>query len=384
MEIISIDVHAKKDSLVFDGEQIRNYNVADLRSYVKSIKAGKEQVIIIVNAPLTGYVEEFDKVTVFSPTVIRGIEYFFSQKEFGYSMTRVPGVHITAYSSLAYWTIVQNVFNLNLARGTHATKFVPVFGKEQVSHTHVNLVETHSNVALWLLADEKASWNLADKRTDFKKFRDAFCDAQPIPVPAKSFAHMRAARNAHEFDCIFSYLLIYLWHTKGLDFAILGNKYTGGLLLPFDDSLLASFRRFAQRTYRGQLQPIAKTLSKKERAALNARLYDLGRELEKKSLHAGSKDPEACTATNHAFSRAKERLGLNKSGLNNLMHKAEREGRDRSMVRGGLRNYMNDLWAKNQTADNIKVYGENIFVFDGRVLITLYPVPKKFRKHLGL
>jgi hypothetical protein len=51
MKIISIDIHAKKDSLVFDGEQLLAYNVADLRSYVKSIKIGKEQVVVILNAP---------------------------------------------------------------------------------------------------------------------------------------------------------------------------------------------------------------------------------------------------------------------------------------------------------------------------------------------
>jgi hypothetical protein len=66
------------------------------------------------------------------------------------------------------------------------------------------------------------------------------------------------------------------------------------------------------------------------------------------------------------------------------MHKAEREGLDRTTAKGQLKRHLDDLWAKNQTADNIKVYGENIFVFDGRVLITLYPLPKRFRKHLNL
>lgn len=88
------------------------------------------------------------------------------------------------------------------------------------------------------------------------------------------------------------------------------------------------------------------------------------------------------TITKHAYSRAKERLNWKKVVLDKMSKRAYDSGVTHSQTGGALNRYITKLWAEYKTANNIRIYGEHIFLFCGHKLITLYRVPNKFKNHL--
>ena len=87
-------------------------------------------------------------------------------------------------------------------------------------------------------------------------------------------------------------------------------------------------------------------------------------------------------ATEHAIEKAKERLGWNYKVLNKMMLKSFVDGIKHSDTKGTLNRYITKLWFKYQTANNIRIYGENVYFFKGQTLITLYRLDNKLIKHL--
>ncbi len=84
--------------------------------------------------------------------------------------------------------------------------------------------------------------------------------------------------------------------------------------------------------------------------------------------------------TKHAERRTKERLGLPKRVSAKNAEKALQEGVRHKDTKGGLRCYIEALYWKNQTANNIRVYCNNVYIFHDDVLITLFSLPQKYRK----
>ena len=87
-------------------------------------------------------------------------------------------------------------------------------------------------------------------------------------------------------------------------------------------------------------------------------------------------------ATDHAYEKAKERLGWKHNVLNKMMEKAFNEGIKHSDTKGTLNRYITKLWFKYKTANNIRIYGENVYFFCGKKLITIYRLEQKIIKHL--
>lgn len=86
--------------------------------------------------------------------------------------------------------------------------------------------------------------------------------------------------------------------------------------------------------------------------------------------------------TEHAYERGKERLSLKHDSLDRLAETAYHTGLKHSETKGKLRKYIDKLWFTNQTANNIKIYGENIFIFSKNLLITVYQLPNDLRKYI--
>lgn len=86
--------------------------------------------------------------------------------------------------------------------------------------------------------------------------------------------------------------------------------------------------------------------------------------------------------TEHAYQRAKERLSLNNKALDRMAVKAYVEGIKHSDTTGKLNKYITGLWGKYKTANNIRIYGEVIFLFAKNRLITVYQIPNEFKKIL--
>jgi len=84
--------------------------------------------------------------------------------------------------------------------------------------------------------------------------------------------------------------------------------------------------------------------------------------------------------TKHAFERGKERLGFNKKALERITNKAFQEGISHKDTKGKLHRYLTKLYFKDKfRAENIRIYGDAIFIIQKKRLITIYNLPKEFR-----
>lgn len=88
------------------------------------------------------------------------------------------------------------------------------------------------------------------------------------------------------------------------------------------------------------------------------------------------------TITDHAYERAKERLSLNKAALERLAVKALEQGKKHSDTKGQLKKYIDGLWFRHRNANNVRLYGENLFLFVDNTLVTVYQLPNNLRKHM--
>lgn len=86
--------------------------------------------------------------------------------------------------------------------------------------------------------------------------------------------------------------------------------------------------------------------------------------------------------TDHAYERAKERLGWKKQALNKMAKLAFDKGVKHKETKGTLNKYIYKLWVSHKFCNNIKIYGEDIFFFSNNTLITVYRLDNKLIKHL--
>lgn len=82
----------------------------------------------------------------------------------------------------------------------------------------------------------------------------------------------------------------------------------------------------------------------------------------------------------HAYERARERLGLNKKSFDRLVEKALISGRKANMFKGTIRKYFDKLSIQYKTSP--VVYGEYLLFFVGNLLITTYQIPSSLKKYL--
>lgn len=81
--------------------------------------------------------------------------------------------------------------------------------------------------------------------------------------------------------------------------------------------------------------------------------------------------------------RVKKRLGLPTKAIPRQVNNAYSRGRKREEFKGPIRKYLDFLWYKGrntQAATDIIVYGNAIFLFAGRILVTSWPLPARFRR----
>lgn len=84
--------------------------------------------------------------------------------------------------------------------------------------------------------------------------------------------------------------------------------------------------------------------------------------------------------TNHAAQRTKERLGISKRISKKNADKALQLGIRHSDTSGSLHRYIDSLYLKQQIANNIRIYCNNVYIFHDDTLITVFPLPQKYRK----
>lgn len=84
--------------------------------------------------------------------------------------------------------------------------------------------------------------------------------------------------------------------------------------------------------------------------------------------------------TKHAAKRTKERVGLSKKIADKNAQKALECGITHAETTGRLSRYLDSLYFHNKTANNIRIYQRNVYIFNQNTLITILPLPAKYRK----
>jgi hypothetical protein len=87
--------------------------------------------------------------------------------------------------------------------------------------------------------------------------------------------------------------------------------------------------------------------------------------------------------TRHAMDRGRERLGLNDSALQRTAAIALDQGFRHADTKGQLHRYCDRLFLSHGTANNLRIHGEQVFLFSGVTLITVHPVPHNLRGGLA-
>ena len=81
--------------------------------------------------------------------------------------------------------------------------------------------------------------------------------------------------------------------------------------------------------------------------------------------------------TNHASERIKERVGIPKRSQLAVIDRAFAEGIKHSETKGSLHRYLDRLYLQERTANNLRVYNYNVYLFRDDVLITVIPLNQK-------
>lgn len=84
--------------------------------------------------------------------------------------------------------------------------------------------------------------------------------------------------------------------------------------------------------------------------------------------------------SNHARQRMKERCGFNRKTQDRMAQKAFKEGITHKQTKGRLHKWVTSLFFKNCNANNIRLYGDNAYIFCGETLVTVIPIPNDLRK----
>lgn len=88
--------------------------------------------------------------------------------------------------------------------------------------------------------------------------------------------------------------------------------------------------------------------------------------------------------TKHAYDRAKERMSISHHALDRMAGLVLDHGVKKDDTRGMLNGYLNQFSGLGGTANDTRVYGEYVYVFEQETLITVYQLPNALRRYLRL
>lgn len=83
----------------------------------------------------------------------------------------------------------------------------------------------------------------------------------------------------------------------------------------------------------------------------------------------------------HAYQRARERLGWNRDALKRMFPRILEKGKRHSDTKGNLYKYLSGEFSTHRASD-VRIYGENLFFFRGKSLATIYQIPNSLKKCL--
>lgn len=83
--------------------------------------------------------------------------------------------------------------------------------------------------------------------------------------------------------------------------------------------------------------------------------------------------------TVHGKERIRKRIGINKKAVEKMKDKAFTLGLTHSETTGSLNKYYTFLYFQNESATNIRIYANYVWIFTNEVLITVFPVPNRHK-----
>lgn len=83
--------------------------------------------------------------------------------------------------------------------------------------------------------------------------------------------------------------------------------------------------------------------------------------------------------TRHAFERAEQRVSWDKETTERMAAKALQFGVRHQDVSGSLNRYITKLYFGKSHPDNVRIYGEHVYLFKLDTLITVILLPRKYR-----
>jgi len=87
-----------------------------------------------------------------------------------------------------------------------------------------------------------------------------------------------------------------------------------------------------------------------------------------------------CILTNHGEDRGKNRMGLNKKATQRIADKAFSKGLKHSDFKGSFKRFLDGVYLRYGTANNMRIFNNEVFIFKGDVLITILDIPYRFHK----
>lgn len=84
--------------------------------------------------------------------------------------------------------------------------------------------------------------------------------------------------------------------------------------------------------------------------------------------------------TTHARQRARQRFGWSEESLSRMAAKAFYLGLGKRQAKGRLGLYFESIWKQYEKANNVRLYGEGLFVFAGSTLLTVWQLPLELRR----
>lgn len=82
--------------------------------------------------------------------------------------------------------------------------------------------------------------------------------------------------------------------------------------------------------------------------------------------------------TRHSKTRLKERCGATKSSQEKIAATALEKGIRHTETSGSLRRYLDMLYLQERNANNIRIWGDKVFLFRADRLITVLQLPQKY------
>lgn len=93
-----------------------------------------------------------------------------------------------------------------------------------------------------------------------------------------------------------------------------------------------------------------------------------------------NKKGDGMIVTAHARSRIKERCGINKRDSVRFSENALEYGLKHSEITGNLKKWVDSQYFRNRTVNNIRLFGDKCFIFNGEKLITVIQIPQNLMK----